>query len=218
MYILPRDTTFCTVIWFLLIIALTLYGSLLGQFGTVTFGVMGEYVNHFKDQNDEYEIENGKLKKTNEKLKSEVDRIEMSITELTKSTEQLKQRLQEFEGIRQHLSGICDENQDVHDLVDSLNEDIGALRLTVIHNEKTALLFGFYQQCYRGEQDRGLNRQEYKRFLSGFGVEQRGYFTEKGTFDKLAGDDGIIDMKEFQALVDEIITKYDEEMIRISSK
>ena len=61
-----------------------------------------------------------------------------------------------------------------------------------------------------------MNRNEYKRFLGGLTKEQRRRFEEQGTFEELAGYDGIIDLFEFHELVDEVVTKYDEEAIKIS--
>ena len=180
-----------------------------------TYGDLRHYVERMRSQNEKYDTEIDKIEKINEELRSQVESIGKSKEQLTKSTKELKERFQKFEEVRQHLSGICDENKHVHDVVDSLNDQIDALRLIVIHNEKAALLSKFYGQW---KQENGLNRQEYARFLSGLDKEQRTNFKEKWTFEQLAGDDEIIDIHEFQRVIDEIVGKYDEEAIRLSKR
>ena len=138
--------------------------------------------------------------------------------DLQESTEEMNETVREFEDIRERLSSLCKENGEmtqIGDLIDSLNRDFDAMRLIVMHNEKAALLSAFYGTCYR-DNEIGLSRSEYRRFLGGLSIAQRRRFQDRGTFEELAGEDCVIDLQEFQELVDRIITEYDEEVMRIS--
>ena len=133
---------------------------------------------------------------------------------------ELDSALGEFDGIRQRLATMCEENggmKQIENMIDSLNRGFAALQHVVIQNEKAALLAAFYETCYR-DNEIGLTRSEYGRFLDRLPRSQRARFEERGTFQELAGEDGVIDLQEFQELVDDIVTECDEQMVRLLGK
>lgn len=57
----------------------------------------------------------------------------------------------------------------------------------------------------------------YSLCVAGLTITQRKRFEAKGTFEELAGKDGVIDVQEFQRLMDDILTEHDGELMRIQS-
>merc|ERR1712110_1037491 len=101
-------------------------------------------------------------------------------------------------------------------MIDSLNQGFDAMQQVVTNNEKAALLAAFYETAYKETNKfHTISEGEYHRFLDRLANHQRARFEKKGTFGELAGSDGVIDLQEFQQLVDEIVTECDVEMHRL---
>jgi len=71
------------------------------------------------------------------------------------------------------------------------------------HSEQYYLI-KFY---YRSDNDliSGLNKQEYERFLGRLVPEDKQWFEAQGNFEKLAGQDGILDKHEFYKLIGQLM-------------
>merc|ERR1719295_2084509 len=96
-------------IWIMVIVGLTLFGSLLGTYGVYKFGTLEKYTDHFQRQNEDYGSELKRLKNVKRELKRSVHGIVKSVDKLKESTEEMNETLREFEGIWQNISGMCSD-------------------------------------------------------------------------------------------------------------
>ena len=180
------------------------------------FGTLEEFADRFRSQNERYESRLYRLRNEKKHLTMDIREITESVKELGESNEKMIETTLEFEEIRERLSSLCNENEEmtqIEDLIDSLNRDFDAMRLSVLDKEKTTLLLIFYETCYRDDEI-GLSRSEYQRFLALLTRDTRRWFEDRGTFEELAGGDSVIGVQEFQELVDSIVTENDEELMR----
>ena len=62
--------------------------------------------------------------------------------------------------------------------------------------------------------DTGLSKREYNRFKGRLDRETRERFEKHGSFESLAGSDGVIDLAEFSDLMEQILLDMEEQSMR----
>lgn len=70
---------------------------------------------------------------------------------------------------------------------------------------KALLYTKYYHLEMKNDGEKGLNEKEYDRLINSLTNDQRKRFLRLGSFDQLAGDDGIIDLKEFGLLIERFL-------------
>lgn len=79
---------------------------------------------------------------------------------------------------------------------------MSTMKESLVRHEKQ-ILFEVYKHLQMNDGKRGLDEKEYGQFLAALPQTYRDRFERQGqTFRRLAGDDGVIDMKEFMHLCD----------------
>merc|ERR1712083_823486 len=116
---------------------------------------------------------------------------------------------QEFEGLVEELKNIAGDNEDILALLDNTNKICNDMRKVVLENERAHLLSTFYECAFRDDDNR-MDKKEYERFLGRLSKKQREKFESLGTFEKLAGEDGHIDLQEFQDMLENVLREVDE--------
>eukprot|EP01083_Nonionella_stella_P290836 989593_1 len=71
-------------VWFIVILSLTLFGSLLGAYGSYKYGTLQQYFDKFNQENKEYGEEMDKLQDANKGLKKNVRGVAESVKFLQK--------------------------------------------------------------------------------------------------------------------------------------
>ena len=116
-----------------------------------------------------------------------------------------------FDEIRRSLTLIYDEDKDISLMLDAVNDIFRETKETMIRNKKAALLAMYYDVQFR-DGELGLSKKEYRRLLGRMSKSDAAFFEELGDFESLAGDDGIIDLVEFQELIERLINATQHEM------
>eukprot|EP01084_Bolivina_argentea_P154331 269051_1 len=191
------------------ILGTSLISSLLGAWAVYKYGVIQDQIDRLKEENSKYEHEIGELKGTRVRLGKEVNELQTTVHDLEHDAKELDEETKEFEGLVEELRNIAGDNEDILALLDNTNKIFNDMRKVVLENERAHLLSTFYECAFRDDDNR-MDKGEYERFLGRLSKRQREKFKELGTFEELAGDDGAIDLQEFQTMLEEILTEVDE--------
>merc|ERR1712130_105337 len=121
---------------------------------------------------------------------------------------ELDEEAKEFEGLVDELKNIAGDNEDILALLDNTNKIFNDMRKVVLENERAHLLSTFYECAFRDEDNR-MDKGEYERFLGRLSKKQRAKFEALGTFEEIAGEDGHIDLAEFQDMLEQVLREVD---------
>ena len=113
---------------------------------------------------------------------------------------------------KESLSEICGDNQELNDLINDVNDMYSNMKNTILSNTRAGILSAYYNAALRDEEE-GMSKREYKKFLARLDKKTRTAFIGFGTFEELAGDDLIIDLQEFQKLVDRLLEEQADDLI-----
>ena len=103
------------------------------------------------------------------------------------------------------------------DVVTNLNGIYSDIHSIIIENEKTTLYEMYYDVELRDGM-KGLTKREWNQLVSRLTVNQSKRFAKFGTFEEIAGNDGIMSFQEFQDLVKKMLQSYDKAIVRARSK
>ena len=162
-------------------------------------------IDRFKQENNKYQTEIDEMKETRLQLTGSVQKIQKTINQTEDEAKNLEESLNEFEELRKSLEDVAKDNQDIFNLVTSLNTMADDMKNAAIASRKAALLEAYYDYDNRDGQP-GLSVMEFKRVLNKLDKE-----TQR-KFENLQVDldgDGIIDLKEYQKAVDIILGDMD---------
>merc|ERR1712013_687131 len=177
------------------------------------FGTITETIGVMKRENDKFGYEIDQLRDTRNDLKSTTKGIFYEVGKLQQDSKELDESLQQFDQLRKDLAEIAEKNEGIGYLVDDINGQMDAMTEVISNNERASLLSIYYEVSTR-DREEGLSESEYDRFLGRLNLKTKKYFEECGTFHDIAGDDDIIDLREFEALLDEVIGKQEQEFIK----
>ena len=174
-------------------------------------GSMDDQIDRLEEENDNYQNELAKVTQTRQKLGNENDKLENTVGHLKTDADVLDEKSKEFEGLVDDLGGIAQEHEDIHEVLSKTGKLFKQVRKVMIQIEKSQLLTMYYECAFRDNDDT-MDKNEYIRFLARLGKEERKRFKELGSFEFLAGDDGCIDLKEFEHFLGEYC-KVDEQKL-----
>eukprot|EP00483_Globobulimina_turgida_P013217 UN13241 len=98
-------------------------------------------------------------------------------------------------------------------MINNINGMYDAMRMTVIQNQRSSILEIYYDVQFK-DKDQGLSKREYKRFKSKLDTETRSRFEKYGDFEQLSGVDNVIDLAEFQDLLERILCDMEENLLK----
>ena len=96
-------------------------------------------------------------------------------------------------------------------ICDSVKSVVFTLQISECHMY-THLHVIYYEVCIR-DGEAGLSKEEYNRFLGRLNRNTKQIFKEEGTFEEIAGEDHIIDLVEFEELLDKVIEKQEQSFL-----
>eukprot|EP01084_Bolivina_argentea_P213105 362062_1 len=153
-------------------------------------------------------------------LKKDVRKINDSVDSLKQNTDELNETMKQFDDLKNELAKHCGDDGDmkeISDTVEDLNSSYSTMQTIILNNEKASLLPIYYKVELKDD-TKGLSQTEYTQFLARISKEQRKRFKEFGTFEEISGDDGVIDLHEFQALIEQILSNYEEVLVQQTDK
>ena len=111
------------------------------------------------------------------------------------------------------MAEIAEKNEGIGYLVDDINAQMDNMTQVISSNERASLLSIYYEVSTR-DREEGLSVSEYDRFLGRLNLKTKRYFEECGTFHDIAGEDNVIDLREFEELLDEVIAKQEQDFLQ----
>merc|ERR1712154_758804 len=128
---------------------------------------------------------------------------------LNRDVDNLKATLSQYDELKNSLSEICGDNQQLNDLINDVNDMYNSMKNTILSNTRAGILSAYYDAALKDDEE-GMSQREYKRFLARLDKKTREIFKEFGSFEEIAGDDGLID-KLLSEQADELILEQQEE-------
>merc|ERR1712244_1648 len=153
---------------------------------------------------------------TREQLTGEVEKLEETTNGLKRDVDTLKGTLSQYDQLKNSLQEICGDNQELNDLINDVNDMYDSMKHTILSNTRAGILSAYYTAALKDD-DEGMTKKEYRRFLSGLDKKTREIFKDFGSFEDLAGEDNIIDLDEFQVLVDRLLAEQGDELLQAQS-
>jgi len=200
-----------TMVWIVLITCIIC--SILGAWAVFKYGVIQDQIDKLKVQNGEYKDQIAQLSEERGKLKGHVDELNGQVQELQRNADELAEQTKQFDGLINELKEIAGDNEDVLKMIDETNDIFTDMRHTILEHDRAQLLTNFYEYAFRDNDDK-MDKREYKRFLARLSPEQREQFESKGTFEKWAGDDGLMDLDEFTHAIEQVLGDVDDQLAK----
>lgn len=170
-------------------------------------------IDRFKGENRKYESELEVLKTSKNKLSSQVRGIQENVQKLNKNVDELNDTMNQYDQLKKDLEEIAGDNKDLNDMINQINGMYAGMKAAVVQNQRSSILDIFYDVQFK-DKDSGLSSSEYKRFKSRLDKETRTRFEKYGSFEQLSGIDNVIDLAEFQDLLEQILLDMEEELLR----
>ena len=197
--------TFCFVI------IATVVFSIIAALGVYKWGTVEEQIEIFKQENNKYEQEIDELRSTKEQLSGEVSKLQETTHALNRDVDNLKSTLSQYDELKESLQEICGDNQELNDLINDVNSMYSNMKNTILSNTRAGILSAYYDAALRDDEE-GMSKSEYKRFLARLDKKTRSIFKSFG-IESIAGDDNIIDLNEFQQLVEKLLEQQADELL-----
>merc|ERR1711879_429445 len=162
-----------------------------------------EQLNKLTKNNADFKIQNSRLSTTVSKLSKKQEELAAVNADLMETSQQYRANIRRFQEIDEKLKTLGDDNiAGLENLREMSKNVMGSLKKEMFQHQRDILRTT--QQAFEfGDDNEGMNKEEYERFLGALPPEFRERFESMGqTFEDIAGDDGIIDLDEFTELAD----------------
>lgn len=197
---------------FMMVLLSTIIFSIIAALGVYKWGTVEEQIELFKQENSKYEQEIDELRSTREQLTGEVTKLQETTSSLNRDVDNLKATLSQYDELKNSLSEICGDNQQLNDLINDVNDMYNSMKNTILSNTRAGILSAYYDAALKDDEE-GMSQKEYRRFLSRLDKKTRAIFQSFGSFEQIAGSDQLIDLHEFQKLVDQLLSQQADELI-----
>ena len=140
-------------------------------------------------------------------LTEQVDKLETTVESLKNSNDTLHNELLALESLRENLEVYAKENQkDFSKVLKDINGSFSRLENISKENEKV-LIARVAQDLEFLDSKAGMKRDEYARFVNRIPNNLKQRFLELGydSFDKVAGENNIVDYKEIKNIVQSVV-------------
>ena len=97
-------------------------------------------------------------------------------------------------------------------LINDVNSMYTNMKNTILSNTRAGILSAYYDAALRDDEE-GMSKSEYKRFLARLDKKTRSIFKSFGSFESIAGEDLLIDLDEFQQLVNKLLEQQADELL-----
>ena len=181
--------------------------------GVWKWGTVQMQIDKFKGENAKYESQLLQLSSVKDRVANEVKGMQQSVDKLNKDVDSLQASLHEYDQLKQELEEICGDNQDLNDMINDINGMCSGIKAAVVQNQRSHILQIYYSVQFK-DKDQGLSKSEYKRFRAKLDKETRARFDKRGNFETLSGVDHVIDLAEFQDILEDILLEMEENLLK----
>ena len=140
-------------------------------------------------------------------LTEQVDKLEATVENLKDSNDTLHNELLALESLRENLQNYAKEHKkDFSKVLNDINGSFNRLENITKENEKV-LIARVAQDLEFLDSKEGMKRDEYARFVNRVPNNLKKRFEELGydSFDKVAGDNKVVDYKEIKSIVESLV-------------
>lgn len=127
----------------------------------------------------------------------------------------MEEQYENFESLRKELAEICKDNETLKAKLDEVSKICNDLLLAIKKNEKAHLLSIYYKLALKRGAD-SLTRKDYHQFLGRLNQSTREEIEKQGGFEAMdRNNDGLIDVHEFQDLINTVLEITEEEEVKL---
>jgi|GEM_PF-2598810 len=140
-------------------------------------------------------------------LTEQVDKLETTVESLKDSNDTLHSELLALETLRENLELYAKDNKkDFSKVLKEINGSFSRLESITKDNERV-LIARVAQDLEFLDDQSGMRREEYERFINRIPNNLKDRFNELGysSFDKVAGENSIVDYKEIKSIVQSVV-------------
>merc|ERR1712204_141137 len=127
--------------------------------------------------------------------------------QLRATTKSYKENISQFKALDEKLSKLADDNiaglEKLQEMTKTVQDSIAK---EMVQHQRD-LVMRVQESMEFGDDQEGMSKQEYDRFIAALPLEYQEAFMTKD-FDQMSGDDGNMSLKEFTALVDELCAEF----------
>eukprot|EP00210_Caulerpa_lentillifera_P003793 g3623.t1 len=182
-------------------------------------------IDRFSAENERLEAAQAKLNGEveflsvkNKELTGNVGRLEGTVSDLSGVNEGLHNELDQFKSLKGNIEKFAAETgADVKNVLGEANKIHNKLEITTRQSER-ALLGKIAQDLEFLDNEAGMNKEEFDNFLNRIPERLLNKFHSKGlTFEKVAGEDNIVDFTEVEQLINDLMDENDQKIQSLSS-
>ncbi len=140
-------------------------------------------------------------------LTEQVEKLETTVETLKKNNDTLHNELLALKTLRENLNNYAKENKkDFSKVLNDINSSFNRLENITKENEKV-LIARVAQDLEFLDSKSGMKPEEYERFINRIPNNLKKRFEELGynSFDKVAGENKIVDYKEIKKIVESLV-------------
>ncbi len=140
-------------------------------------------------------------------LTEQVEKLETTVENLKKNNDTLHNELLALKTLRENLNNYAKENKkDFSKVLNDINSSFSRLESITKENEKV-LIARVAQDLEFLDSKAGMRLEEYERFINRIPNNLKKRFEELGynSFDKVAGENKIVDYKEIRKIVESLV-------------
>ena len=140
-------------------------------------------------------------------LTEQVEKLETTVETLKKNNDTLHNELLELKSLRENLKNYAQENKkDFAKVLNNINSSFNRLENITKENEKV-LIARVAQDLEFLDSKEGMKPEEYERFINRIPNNLKKRFEELGynSFEKVAGENKIVDYKEIKKIVESLV-------------
>ena len=200
----------------IIILIITIITAIIAMFGVYKWGEAEAYIEFYAQQNEEYKNNTSKLQSTREKMKNQVEEMQKSVDNLQDETVELKHCLESFDELKEALSDIVGEDEEILQLVDGLNRQYSEIKTMALQKDKAQLLLTYYKMLFGGANRKRFEKEDYQRFLGRLNSSTRELYDNLGGFDAMDVDkDGNVDPEEFMSITEKVLENTEDAFIAL---
>ncbi|HHD80048.1 MAG TPA: hypothetical protein ENK99_00320 [Campylobacterales bacterium] len=140
-------------------------------------------------------------------MREQVNKLEVTVESLKESNDTLHNELLALKSLKESLELYAKNNQkDFAKVLKDINDSFQRLETITKENERV-LIARVAQDLEFLDSKVGMKRKEYERFVNRIPNNLKAKFDELGyaSFDKVAGEDNIVDYKEIKGIVQSLV-------------
>eukprot|EP01084_Bolivina_argentea_P115330 205112_1 len=190
-----------------IIISLNTLGALIGFYGTFKFGPIDEQMEDLEKQNENLQKELDSVDNEVTDLNQSITSFEEQIGSIISNEHDLNAQITAFTKLENALKAEArSNNTEIVNFLKEVQTLFTEFKKLQTQVEKANLLNLFYELEFRGDDEEGLSKSEFKIFMSRLDKQTAANFNK--TFEEMdLNGDGTIDLNEFQRELEDMYDK-----------